>query len=162
MRLWRRHFLAVEAGIVAVLFGLFVWWSERMDGWRYLDHQLDGNRPAIYGTTASLTGSLLGFVLAAFAIAVASLGSRRLQLIGDRVGQLISTFTAATIVLGLATIACLVALFLDRDLASNAVPFYAVVLLLMLSTSTVARCVWALHNVVLIVGSPSKARSGRE
>jgi hypothetical protein len=162
MTFWRRHFLASETLAVFVVFAVFVGWSERLGGWALLDAQLKESRSTIYSTSAQLTGSLLGFVIAAFAISVSSLGSRRLKPVEKHIEALVSVFTAATIYLGAATVFSLLALFLDRDVAPVSWLSYAVVLCLLLSISTLTRCVWVLHNVVSIVGAPSKSRSGGE
>lgn len=162
MSLWRRHFLASETLAVLGLFAVFVGWSELLGGWAALNAQLIATRSTLYSTTATLTGSLLGFVIAAFAISVSSFGSRRLKPVEEHFEALVSVFTAATVYLGAATVFGLLALFVDRDVAPLPWLFYAVVLCLLLSISTLTRCVWVLHNVVSIVGAPSRARSGGE
>ena len=159
---WRRHFLASETLAVLVLFVVFVGWSERLGGWAALNAQLTASRSTLYSTTTTLAGSLLGFVIAAFAISVSSFGSRRLKPVEEHFEALVSVFTAATVYLGGATVLSLLALFADRDGAPLPWLFYAVFLCLLLSISTLARCVWVLHNVVSIVGARSKARSGDE
>jgi hypothetical protein len=160
MSFWRRHFLAIETLAVLVLFSVFVGWSERLGGWAALNAQLTATRSTLYSTTATLTGSLLGFVIAAFAISVSSFGSARLKPVAEHVEALVTTFTAATVYLGAATVFSLLALILDRDGAPLPWLFYAVVFWLLLSISTLTRCVWVLYNVVSIIGAPSKARSG--
>jgi hypothetical protein len=125
---------------------------------------LDQNRSAFYGTSASLAGSLLGFVIAAFAIALGSLDSARLLILrrSGHVKTLVRTFTAATIALGLATVLSMIGLLGDRDRTPRLLLFYLVVLALLVSASTLARTVWALQAIVRITTARSKARRGDE
>src|SRR5438270_11218837 len=60
---WERHFLGYEftlATLIAV--GLAVW-SNFLGGQAVLKPILDGNRAAIYGTSATITAALLGFLI---------------------------------------------------------------------------------------------------
>ena len=97
--LWGRHFLALETCGAAVV-GLGVaawgtWWG----GWPLLAAALDQNRGAFYGAVASVAGSLLGFAIAALAIALAALDHRRLAGLrrSELVPHLTHVFTAATV-----------------------------------------------------------------
>ena len=161
---WRRHFLVVESALVTVGVVAFIVWAERLGGWPSLDAALKGHRSDFYGAAAQLSGSLLGFAIAAFAIAIAPLGSVRLRSFrsSGQVTTLVRVFTAATAALGVATVVCLVGLVLDDDGQPAPWVFYAALLFLLLALSTLARCVWALHSIVTIVSGHSKARTGEE
>lgn len=161
---WRQHFLAAESVLVTVGVLAFVVWAERMGAWPSVDKALQGHRSDFYGAAAQLAGSLLGFAIAAFAIAIAPLGSVRLRSFrsSGQVKTLVRVFTAATIALGAATVVCLAGLILDDDAQPKPWILYASLLFLLLSLTTLARCVWALHSIVSIVSGDSKARTGEE
>lgn len=160
--LWRRRFLVVEPLAVLLAVGGLVYWAEWQSGRATLDEYLRGTRGAFYSTVAGLSGSLLGFVIAAFAITVSAFGSRRLRPVDGHIATLIATFSMATAYLGSATLVALVALVVDQDSRPAPWLFYTVLLLVGLSSVSVARCVWILHNVVSIVGAPSKSRAADE
>jgi drug/metabolite transporter (DMT)-like permease len=161
---WRQHFLIAESVLVAVVVVAFVVWAERLGGWPSVDEALRGHRSDFYGAAAQLVGSLLGFAIAAFAIAIAPLGSVRLRSFrsSGQVTTLVRVFTAATAALGVSTVVCLAGLILDDDAQPKPWIFYAALLFLLLSMTTLARCVWALHSIVSIVSGDSKARTGEE
>ena len=157
---WRRWFLLVEPLLVVLIVAMIVYWSEELGGWRDLDWYLHGVRETLYSTLAGLSGSLLGFVIAALAITVAAFRSDRLGLVRKHVQTLVATFSAATLYLGVATLVSIAALLFDRDADPIPLFFYSVVLVLALSAVALARCVWILHNVVSIVSAPPKDRAG--
>lgn len=159
---WRRRFLLIEPLAVLLVVGGVVYLSEWQSGWTLIDGYLRETRSTFYSTVAGLSGSLLGFVIATFAITVSAFGSRRLRPVEAHMATLVATFSMATVYLGSATLVALVALVFDKD--SGPVPwlFYAVLLLIGLSTVGVVRCVWILHNVISIVGAPSKSRAADE
>ncbi len=161
-RAWGRHFLALETlaacggGLAVAAWGS--WWG----GWATLAAALDQNRAAFYGAVASVAGSLLGFAIAALAIALAALDSRRLQGLRQSglVGALVDVFTAATLWLGGTTALAVVALLADRDAAPRPPLFYLVVIGLFASGAVLARSVWVLRQLIGITTAPSKARPG--
>ena len=159
---WARHFLVAEIALTVATAVAIAAWGTWWGGWPAVSAALDQNRGAFYGTVASLAGSLLGFTIAALAIALGALDSRRLVPLrrSHLVPTLINTFTAATVCLGLTTLVALVGLLVDRDGTPRPIVFYGVVLGLLTSGVTLARSVWALQALVRITTAPSKARPG--
>lgn len=163
-RWWGVHFLVAETAACCLAAALIAYWGTWGGGWPTISDLLDDNRGAFYGTSAALAGSLLGFVIAAFAITLGALDSARLALFrrSEHVRTLVRTFTAATIALGLATVLSMVGLLVDREKSQRPVAFYLVVVALLISASTLARSFWALHAVVRITTARSTARAGDE
>ena len=114
---WRKHFLVAELilGIAATC--LFFLWMEKYDGNSVVSEVLHERRGSIYGALASVVGALLGFAIAAATIAMTLAGGEQMRIVRQsphyrQVGQV---FISATRWLGLATIASITGLILDRD-----------------------------------------------
>ncbi|HEV8264491.1 MAG TPA: hypothetical protein VGQ06_06040 [Gemmatimonadales bacterium] len=163
-KVWRANFLVVELGIAIVLTAGFVFWVERCGGEAIVTDVLHGQRSAIYGTLASIFGSLLGFAITAVAIVLGFVPLERMSVVRESVyyDDLWRVFTSAIRVLALATVTTLVGLVLDRD-ASPALPLvYVCVYATILSLLRLLRCVWILEKVIHLVTRPPRARSGAD
>lgn len=150
---WRRHFLIVELGIgIAVFVLLTIWWRYG-NGISVLKELVRGNRGQIYGTFASIFGSLLGFVITALSVVLGLSSSDRLTVLKNSVHykQLWDVFVSTIRVLGFTTIVWLLVLFLDRE--NHPRPFVLVLCLAatFLATLRLARCVWVLERIVEII-----------
>lgn len=153
---WGAHFLGVE--LAAALLGtiLFASWSEYWGGAAVIDNVLSGNRGALYGTLASIFGSLLGFAITAASIILGFSSSPRLRLIRDSAHYptLWKVFSATIKVLGLGTIVSLAGLILDRDSAPTHWIAYLVVFVFLLGCVRIARTIWILENIIGLLTRP--------
>lgn len=147
---WRQHFLVVERWIaVAIGIGLIGWWKFG-DAGTILANVVHGNRSSIYGTMASLCGSLLGFVIATQTIVLGFSTSERLTILKNSkpYKQLWDVFTSTIRVLGATTLMWLLALFFDRDASPRTLLLAFCIVLTFLSILRIARCVWVLERIV--------------
>jgi len=156
------HFLAFSLIVSALCVAALVLWAERYQGRGALFETLKNNRSAVYGALASIFGSLLGFVITAVSIVVGFSASERLAIVREskHYPALWTSFTHTIKVLGLATLTSLVALILDRDSNPMYVLTYVTMFTTILAILLICRSVWALENVVALVSSPTKGRSG--
>src|SRR5689334_25279705 len=117
IKYWQRNFMWTEPTVVGVLLLSFVVWVERFGGECKLLEVLDGNRAAIYGTLASVFGSLLGFVLTAVSIIIAFSAMEQLGIIRESAHYLTlyRIYIQATWLLALATLIAVLGLIIDRD-----------------------------------------------
>ena len=150
---WRKNFLLVEFCLAAAVFAaLLGWWKLGM-GESYLTTLVKSSRGQIYGTLASIAGSLLGFVITALSVVLAFSTSERLTVLRSSkyYKQLWDVFTSTIRVLGVTTLGWLAALFYDREL--RPMPF---ILVVALGFSTLAllrllRCIWVLERIVEVI-----------
>lgn len=152
-RWWEAHFFILEF-VLAVIIGVgFVSWSEIFDKRQFLLMLSLDNREAIYGTLASLFGSMLGFSITAVSIALGYAANEKMAIVrqSKKYNELWEVFKSAIRILGLSTILALIGLFFDKAATTNFLIFYLNIVLSVLSLFRVARCVWVLENIIFIV-----------
>jgi hypothetical protein len=154
--LWRQRFLVVE-GILAILATVcFAVWYWRFGGAVAVSALLKDNRAALYGTMASIFGSLLGFVITAKSIVLGFSASDRLAVVRESAQYpvLWKTFSATIRTLGGATVVALLCLLIDRD--SAPVPWLVVLLVLAtaLALARIGRTIWVLEHIIMLVTRP--------
>lgn len=154
-----RHFLWLEFLLALGLTGLFVYWTMYHSGWGIVERFLLGNRGAVYGSLASILGSLLGFVIAAVAIVLGYSESPRLEVlrISDSWTLLWRVFTASMRALSFATLAALAALIFDHDGQRIDIVVYLFVFGVTLSVARLLRVIWIMEAIIQIVTKPRKA-----
>lgn len=159
---WRSHFLAVELGVAVVVAAAFLGWAERLGGAVAIDVVLAGNRGAVYGTVASIFGSLLGFTITAASIVLGFSSSPRLRIIreSEHYSTLWKVFGATIRALGLATIVLLAGLIVDRESTPKHWVLYAAVFVFLLSCLRIARAVWVLENIIGLMTHPPRQSGG--
>lgn len=160
-RWWRRNFLRVELG-VAVFVGICAAsWGYFLDGNELIREVLGAGRADIYGTLASIFGSLFGFAITATSIVLGFSGSERLAVLRDSpyYQDLWDTFLSTIKWLGIATILALIALVFDRNEASLSTVIYAVFFASVIVTLRLMRSVWILQRVINALTRPSKSSS---
>ncbi|WP_210160588.1 hypothetical protein [Methylocella silvestris] len=117
---------------------------------------LKNNRAALFGTTASILGSLLGFVITATSIVLGFSTSDRLAVVRESVEYptLWKTFSATIRALALGTIIALTCLLFDRD--SAPVPWLTILLIfaVLLSLFRIGRTIWVLEQIIGLVTRP--------
>lgn len=162
LKWWRRKFLIVELGAVVVGTLVLIAWAECFQGMLEIDRVLSGNRSALYGTLASIFGSLLGFAITAASIVLGFSSSVRLRVVREsrHFPTLWKVFGAAIRALGLATVVSLVGLVVDRDEAPVYFIIYLLVFSFLLSCVRIARTVWVLENIIALMTGP--VRSGAD
>lgn len=161
-RWYGRHFLLAEFG-VAGLVGLgFAVWSSRFNGFVLVQGTLNGNRSAIYGALASISGSLLGFTITAVSIILGFSASGRLVIVRNspHYRTLGKIFTSSMRSLALATILSLLALIFDRDSAPVPILLYLCAWAATLAVLRLLRCLWVFEKIIGLIIAPSKERSG--
>jgi hypothetical protein len=117
---------------------------------------LQHSHATVYGALLSLFGSLLGFVIAAIAIALPFASDKRLVIIRESAQNITlwKLFFSGTRALAFATLVALIALIFDRDEKPRPflipIVFYAVAL----ASVRLFRVVWALEWIVEILVKP--------
>lgn len=153
---WHNRFRWVDPLIGLALSAGFAWWVYGGGGLEVVRDVLDGNRAAVYGTLASIFGSLLGFVIAAIAIVLGYADSGRLTFLRDSktIGQLWRVFSSNIWWLAGATLTSFLALIFDRERSPAEGSFIVIgFFVLLMATGTVARSVWTLELLIRAVMS---------
>lgn len=144
---YQSNFLLAEF-LLSILIGVvFYIVSESLVGRDVMLSGLEGARSTLYGTLASLGGSLFGFILAGISIIAAFGGMGRFKILRDS-GQFETIFHVyyqAIVWLAITVIWSLVGLLFDSDASPNAHVFYVLMWLVTLSALRIGRCVWLLR-----------------
>lgn len=125
-----------------------------------VDDLLKGNRAAVYGTLASINGSLLGFAIAVTSIVLSLSENNRMRRLKDssQYRVLWQTLTRTTKALGIATLVSLACLLFDREQASNRVLVVALVPVMASIILFLARTLWILDKIIDLITMPPAAR----
>lgn len=161
---WRRNFLQAEFFLWLVATVWFIGWWKWFRGDTVLGSLVRNNRAQIYGTLASLFGSLLGFVITALSVVLGFSASERLKIVRSSAyyKQLWEVFTSAIRVLGITTVLWLVALFFDREPVQRPLLLLSCLSLSILSALRLMRCVWVLERIVeVLTGQPEADQQPR-
>lgn len=160
---YRRHFLGSELVACICVAAALVAWIEVGHGRRVVNAWLDGDRGAFYGAVAAVDGAMLGFVIATAAIVLGFAASERLEILrgSTHYATLWRVFTSTIRALGLATLATLAALLVDRDTKHNAAAMIVFAGLQCLAIVRIARAVWALEKVIEVVTTPVLSDEGK-
>ena len=161
---WRSNFLAVELGLAIASGGSFALWGAMFDGDQFFKDILSENRGAVYGTLASISGSMLGFVITALAVTLTFSSSGRLALLRQsrHYETMWRVFTASMHALALATIVALLALFLDRDDRQVPALQYAAGGAMVLAVLRIVRTIWVFQQVISLLTGPGRSRTADE
>ena len=158
LRLRQKHFLGLEAVVASLPAVALLAWTLWLDGTSLFDAFLDGNRINIYGTVATIAGTLLGFSLAAASFVMSLTSSPRLAVLrqSPHFPTLWKTFFQAVRFLGALVLTSLVCLTWDKDDAPNTWLLIPFVLFVGLSIIRMARVIWMLEQIIHLVLSPRK------
>ncbi len=117
MKFWRRHYLVIDTiAVVAVGLLMFVW-SYLLDGSTFVETIFSANRTNIYGFTATIAATLLGFSLTIISVVVGFVSYERLAAIRSsrHYATLWETFFSTVTALIVLLLISLMGLLLDRD-----------------------------------------------
>lgn len=156
---WRRHFLGVEAVLAVAPALVLVAWFVFGAGRECVDGLMSDVRADVYRTTATISGTLLGFLIAVASLVMSFVSTERLTLLrtSKHYPAMWETFFQTTRVLGALTVTSLVCLVFDKD--GGSLPWLVVpfVLFFSLSLARLLRVIWILEQIIGIVSRPSSA-----
>ena len=158
MKLWKRHFLSVDALIaVGIAIALAIWYLA-FEGEVQVKELLQGNRISIYRTLATISGMLLGLSIASASFTLTAVSSPRLEVLRNSLHYLTlwRTLFQATWFLGALTLTALVCMIWDRDAAPTTWLVIPLVLFVCLSVFRLARAIWILEKVIWVVAKPAQ------
>lgn len=154
---WERNFLTYEAILAIVITIAFACWTELGGGASVVDPAIREGRDSLYPTLAQIMASLMGFTIAAEAIIIGYCSSDALKALrrSAKYNEIWVVYNQAIALLGLATVAPLASLLVDRGPSINRPLLYMGTLLTLLAVLRLGRCVWVLKGIVSIAAASS-------
>lgn len=163
---YERHFVGLDFLASVLITSVCMIVVRRVWGEQHLLALLSGSRAALYGATASISGSLLGFIVTAVSIIMAFSDSPQLRYVrqSSHYRTIFKVFVGAIWALGFTTIISLVALLWDRDQGPKVGFTYFAFWAVVLSATRVAECVWVLDRMIRlsIAGSGESAPPSKD
>ena len=156
---WERCFLLADALAVSISVIGFGIWFFFYGGEPKVGEFISGNRVNIYRTLATISGTLLGFLITGVSLAISNTTSDKFAILREsrHSSSLWKTFLQAIKFLGLLTVTAFLCLLFDRDKSPSTwlvIPLY---LFVALSIVRLLRVIWILEKIVGIVTKPSPA-----
>ena len=111
---------------------------------------LDQNRSVLYGTIASISGALLGFVITGISILFAMKESPALLLLktSSHYKTVFIVFLSACRYLAINTVVSLFGLLIDKDSSPHIWFFFIVLWVSLISVFRLMRCIWVLEQMI--------------
>ncbi len=128
--------------------------------WLLTSHEIEqllrGSRSPMYTTIASITGSLLGFILTAVSIIAVFLQTPRFVKLHktDTIKDVFAIYTSATRWLAFATVWIIIAIIVDTDDHPQLIATAVTLGVVSVASMRVFRCVWALEKIINIASKP--------
>ena len=147
---YERRFMLLELFWPAALSAALYVWMRNFGGGTTLDTWLQGNRGEIYGTLASILGTLLGFVITVVSLLLAVWSHDALKFLRDA-GQsenIWMVMKSCMRWLGAGTLLALAALVFDRDGAVKPLLFCVTTGAVLVAVLRVTRTVWIFEAVI--------------
>lgn len=131
-------------------------WVLRFQGDKVVDAILTGNRATLYGTIATLSGTLLGFIIATLTIFVAVVSDVRLERVrkSAQYPTLWRTLTSAIRWLAVGTLIGLGSLVLDRDSGPTRWLEFLGLWVWLVSALRMGWSIWIVEQVIGLLSAP--------
>jgi len=147
----RAHFLLIEWVLPIAIIGLVVFFNEPLR--QYFPNLINGLRQTIYGSLATIFGSLLGFVIAGVTILISMGETPRLKLMFQYglFTQVIGIFNSTAKWLAFGTFASISGLVADRD--GHVIWWYSwfAASITIVCALRIWRCIWVLGAILDLV-----------
>jgi hypothetical protein len=149
---WDSHFIVLEFLLSIILMLVFFCWYYFFNGLTYINQILLGNRSQIYGTLATISGTLLGFEITSISIILGYIKEEKLSIVfnSKHAKDLWAIFTKCITVLGITTIVAITSQIFDRDCHPQPFLFFITTFLITLSLFRVGRTLWVIKNIISI------------
>lgn len=155
------NFLVWELVIAVLASAGLIFGTEYFWGRDVIETFLEGSRQAVYGTIATLCGSLLGFILAGVSIILVFGRMERFKILKQS-GHLRTVFIVyfqGIQWMAITTVFAVVALLWDTDESPAMIATYGLVTLVLISSLRLYRCVWVLKEITMVASLPSESGS---
>lgn len=150
MKWWKENFLIAEfflsIAVITITFGLILTFDFQLS----LASMVSDIRQQLYGTIASVSGSLLGFVITGMSILL-TMGEtesiKRLKM-SKHYPQIFKVYLSSGKFLALSTVLSIMALIVDTNGAPKLWCLTIVGWAVLISVFRLLRCIWVLENMI--------------
>lgn len=150
LKLYRKHFLGCELFFSFILVVILTLIIRHYFTFELLHEYLNDVRAMFYGTLATLSGALLGFVITGLSVLLTTSTNKQMETLrrSKHYKTIFTIFFSTSKYLGLLLILSIIGLVFDKD----ANPVLGITLLTVWSLLIVAfrllRCIWVLERIV--------------
>lgn len=154
--LWDVRFLELDLCLSVGLTLTFAGWLWLFDGGEAnLDSFLGPQKEVLYRTTATVSGTMVGFTMTVAALVFNRVASERFHLfrsanLGQNYDNLCKTYTQAVKFLGVLTVVSIAALLIDTQTSPCHWIMVGALLFALLSFFRVARAIWILEKLLKV------------
>lgn len=149
-KLYRRHFLGCELIFSVILMALLTFFTQHYFSFDIIKENLNNIRDMFYGTLATLSGALLGFVITGLSVLLTTSTNKQMVTLrkSKHYKTIFTIFFSTSKYLGILLMFSLVGLVFDKD----ASPIFILTLItlwsLLIVTFRLLRCIWVLERIV--------------
>lgn len=149
-KLYRARFLGCELLFSVIIIFLLTFIVLKYCGLEFVQNSLDNVRGVLYGTLATLSGALLGFVITGLSVLLTTSSNTQIEKLkkSKHYKTIFLIFFSTSKYLGILLIISLLGLVLDKD---NQPIIYITILTLwalIIVTFRLIRCIWVLEKIV--------------
>lgn len=149
-RFYRAHFLGVELFISIILVTILTFITYKFIGFDDFQSTLNDVRDMLYGTLATLSGALLGFVITGLSVLLTTSTNKQIETLkrSKHYKTIFKIFFSTSKYLGVLLIFSLMGIVFDKD--ASPIIFITITTLwaLIIVAFRLLRCVWVLERIV--------------
>lgn len=148
---YERHFMCYEFILsIVIIFAIYLTWN-RYSSPEKIHNWICVNKDALYPLIATISGTLLGFVITGVSVIIAFSESDKVELLkkSKHYGTIFDVYFSAIRYLALSTILAIIGILINDGCENLA--FFVIAWSVLISTFRLGRCLWILERVVELI-----------
>lgn len=149
-KIYRSHFLGFELILSFIVISFITYFIYRFWGFCLLQSYLDGIRDVLYGTLATLSGALLGFVITGLSVLLTTYSTEQMKRLkkSKHYKTIFTIFFSTSKFSGILFIVSLLSLVFDKDSEPLLMLPFLTLWALIIVAFRVLRCLWVLEKII--------------